>query len=110
MKKFKFKYARQISPPKGIFDLGGYGGGGEGVGEGAYFFSNIFYEFCILTGNQKSEFKSDIPDTCLRIGSIHLTIISHQCCVLIILMQEIFPKEKGNCITLIHVMLNMISI
>ena len=40
------------------------------------------------------EFKSDIPDT--HIDCIHLTIIFNQCFVLVILMQEIFPKEKGN--------------
>ena len=27
---------------------------------------------------------------------IHLTIISYQCCFSVILMQEIFPKEKSN--------------
>ena len=32
------------------------------------------------------------PDT--RTGYIHLTIISNQCCALLILMKEIFPKEK----------------
>ena len=48
-------------------------------------------EFCILTVR---EFKSDIPDT--HTIYIHLTIISNQCWILVILMQEIIPKEKGN--------------
>ena len=46
-----------------------------------YFYKN-FYEthsissiqFCILTGNEKREFKSDIPDT--RTDCTHLIIIS----------------------------------
>ena len=48
----------------------------------------------ILNFNQKweREFKSNIPD--MRTDCIHLTIISNQCCVLVILMQEIFPKGK----------------
>ena len=40
----------------------------------------------------ESEFKSDIPD--MPIDCIHLTIISHL--TTIFLMQEVFPKEKGN--------------
>ena len=41
-----------------------------------------------------SLFNSDIPD--MRFDCIRLTIISHQFCVLVILRQEIFPKEKGK--------------
>ena len=48
-------------------------------------------QFCILTGNEK---QNPIPDT--RTDCIHLSIIYNQCCVLVILMQEIFPKGKGN--------------
>ena len=48
-------------------------------------------QFCILTGNEK-ENSSQIYHTCAP--TIHLAIISHQCCVLFTLMEEIFPKEK----------------
>ena len=47
---------------------------------------------CILTGIEEE--KSDIPD--MRTDCIHLTIIFNQCCVLVLLGQEIFPKEKDN--------------
>ena len=72
--------------------LGG-GGGGGGGGEKAYFYNNFYETPPILHLNRKwgREFKSGIPD--LHTDFIHLTI---QCCVLVILMQEIFPKGKGN--------------
>ena len=67
-------------------------GGGEGVG-GTY-----FIKVCILTGNEKDnsipDIPGDIPD--MRTDSINLTILSHQCCLLVILKEEIFSKEKGN--------------
>ena len=44
-------------------------------------------QFCILARNQKENLSQDIPDT--HSDCIHLTIISNQCCVLVILMQEI---------------------
>ena len=47
-------------------------------------------QFCILTGNEE-----DISSQTCQL-TIHLTIISHQSCVLVILMQEIFSKEKCN--------------
>ena len=61
-----------------------------------YFYNNFYETHSILHFNRKweREFKSDIPDS--RIDCIHLTIISHQCFVLVILVQEIFPKEIGN--------------
>ena len=41
-------------------------------------------QFCILIGKRENELKSCIPDT--RTDCIRLTIISSQCCVLVILM------------------------
>ena len=40
------------------------------------------------------EFKIDAPG--MLTACIHKTTISNQCWVIVILTQEIFPKEKGN--------------
>ena len=79
------KYVKEISPPKGIFVLGG-----------SILLKQLLWNTSILHFNWKSEreFKSDIPNKCT--DCIHLTIISIQCCVLVIPVQEIFPKEKPN--------------
>ena len=78
-----------------ILSLGGRGGGGGGGG-GNNFYNNFYETHFILHFNRKweREFKSDIPD--MRTYCIHVIIISHQCYVLVILLQERFPKEKGN--------------
>ena len=85
--KFPFiymtKYVRKISPPRASWVKGE-----------TYFFKNFYETHSILHFNWKweGEFKSDIPNT----DCIHWTIISHQCCVFVILIHEIFPKEKRN--------------
>ena len=67
------------------------GGGGGGGGGGVYVITTFIkrIQFCILTGKDK-ENSSHIYQTSAQ------TIISNQSCVLVILMQEIFPKEKGT--------------
>ena len=74
----------------------GWVGGGGGAAAGNTFLSTFMkhIQFCILIGNERANSSQDIPGMC--IDCIHLTIIFNQCCVLVILMQEIFPKEKGN--------------
>ena len=74
------------------------GGGVWGGSMATYFYDN-FYEIHLILHSKrkwKRQFMSEIPDR--RANYIHLTVISNQCCVLVILMQEIFPKEKGNLI------------
>ena len=63
---------------------------------GKHIFKTTFMkciQFCILTENEK-ENSNQIYQT--RTQTIHLIIISSKCCVLIILMEEIFPKENDN--------------
>ena len=72
-------------------ELGSRGGGG--VGGGHIFITSLMkhIQFCILTRNEK-ENSSQIYQIC----ALTVFIISHQCCVLVIVMQEIFPKGKGS--------------
>ena len=81
------KYVREIPPTKGILGL---------VGWWAYFYTNFYETHSSLHFNQKckSEFKLVIPDA--GTDCIHVTIIFNQYCVVVILMQEIFGKGKGN--------------
>ena len=72
------------------------GWGWRGKGERHTFITTFMksIQFCILTGNEK-ESSSQIYQTRAQTVFI-LTTLSNQYCVLVILMQEIFPKEKGN--------------
>ena len=72
--------------------------------EGKHIFDSFYETHLFLHFNRKweSKFKSDILDK--RINCIHLTIISYQHCVLVILMQE------ERLLNLLPIILNMILI